>query len=262
MRRPTPRRSSVLRRAAGARFSCRAFLPHPVPRATIERILDGGAKNRVVVQQPAVAIGDRQRRGKELSATRCMRAASSAKRRSRLSAPARISRRLSASAAAKAAFSFTTRSASPEATRRLTPGRRWRISISSARRTSPSFIPTRRSASTARSIAAAMSRTSCWPRRRWASATMPQAALAFHSEVVRRHFGLGRRSQRGLRHFVRIRRPRAQGQQLPHLARQPCGHCDVRRRIATARKAPIAEAIGVSVLSAERSSISRCRRRR
>src|SRR5436190_19996431 len=72
------------------------------------------------------------------------------------------------SGAAKAAFSSTTRSAYPEATRRATPGRRWRISTSSARRTLPSFIPTRRSASTARSIAAATSQASCWPRRRWA----------------------------------------------------------------------------------------------
>ena len=71
-------------------------------------------------------------------------------------------------------------------------------------------------------------------------ATVPQAALAFHSEVVRRHFGLGDDRQGGLRHFVRISRPRSQGQQLPHHARQPCGHGDVRRRIATARKAPTA----------------------
>src|SRR5436190_10961305 len=34
-----------------------------------------------------------------------------------------------------------------------------------------------------------------------------------------------------MRHFIRIPRPRSQGQQLPHHARKPCGRSYVRRRI-------------------------------
>src|SRR6266576_6168666 len=34
-----------------------------------------------------------------------------------------------------------------------------------------------------------------------------------------------------MRHFIRIPRPRSQGQQLPHHARKPCGRGYVRRRI-------------------------------
>ncbi len=49
----------------------------------------------------------------------------------------------------------------------------------------------RRSGSTARSIAAAMSAISCWRRRRSVSAALPQAALARHSRLVRHHFNLG-----------------------------------------------------------------------
>ena len=58
--------------------------------------------------------------------------------------------------------------------------------------------------------------------------TIPQAALARQSGLIRRHFNLARRSPRGLRHFVRLRRQRPQGQQLPHLARERRGHRDVR----------------------------------
>ena len=39
--------------------------------------------------------------------------------------------------------------------------------------------------------------------------TIPQAALARHSGLIRRHFNLGRRPPRGLRHFVRLCRQRA-----------------------------------------------------
>ena len=101
------------------------------------------------------------------------------------------------------------------------PNRRWRTTISSARRMSPSFIPTSRSASMAPSIAAPMSAISCWPPRRLASGRIPQAlALARHSGLIRRHFKLGDDRPRGLRNFVWICRQRGQGQQLPDLARQ------------------------------------------
>ena len=50
----------------------------------------------------------------------------------------------------------------------------------------------KRSAFTELSIAAATSPASCWPRRRLGLATVPQAALAFHSDmIVREQFRLG-----------------------------------------------------------------------
>ncbi len=57
--------------------------------------------------------------------------------------------------------------------------------------------------------------------------TIPQAALARHSGLIRRHFGLGDRPARGVRHFVRFSGPGSQDQQLPNLARQHCRHRDV-----------------------------------
>src|SRR5258705_6622447 len=86
----------VLEDLLASRFSCRAFKPDPVPRATIERILAAAQKNRVVVQQPAVAIGDRLGCGNE-KVSRCdvrCRLQRQAEQR-RFSVPARISRRLS-----------------------------------------------------------------------------------------------------------------------------------------------------------------------
>ena len=59
-------------------------------------------------------------------------------------------------------------------------------------------------------------------------ATVPQAALAFHSAVVRQAFRARRRPPRGLRHLVRLSRPRPQDQQLPHLARRARRGGDVR----------------------------------
>jgi Nitroreductase family len=50
-------------------------------------------------------------------------------------------------------------------------------------------------------------------------ATVPQAALAFHSDLVRQHFCLWRRPPRGLRNLVRLFRPRSQGQLLSHQSR-------------------------------------------
>ena len=58
--------------------------------------------------------------------------------------------------------------------------------------------------------------------------TIPQAALARHSEPDPPALQSGRRSPRGLRHFVRLCRPRPQGQQLPHLAGNARRHRDVR----------------------------------
>ncbi len=58
--------------------------------------------------------------------------------------------------------------------------------------------------------------------------TIPQAALARHSGLIRRHFKLARRPPRGLRHLVRLCGQCPQGQQLPHLARERRGYRDVR----------------------------------
>ena len=48
-------RIGVLEELLGERYSCRAFRPDPVPRADHRAHPDGGAKDRVMVQQPAVA---------------------------------------------------------------------------------------------------------------------------------------------------------------------------------------------------------------
>ena len=50
--------------------------------------------------------------------------------------------------------------------------------------------------------------------------TIPQAALARHSGADPPPLWARRRPPRGLRHLVRVCRPCAQGQQLPHLARE------------------------------------------
>ena len=132
---------------------------------------DGGAAHRVLVQQPALAGRDRERRSQgTLSASRSTRRPAPARR---TMATFRFRANIAASiwsAAAKAASSFTIRSASRAATRPPMRSRRWRITISSARRMLPLFTPTKRSAFMARSIAGPMSAISCWPRRRSVSA--------------------------------------------------------------------------------------------
>ena len=84
--------------------------------------------------------------------------------------------------------------------------------------------------------------------------TIPQAALARHSGLIRRHFNLGddRRVVCGI--SFGFADQRAQGQQLPHLARRHCRHRHLRRRIAAdaSNKTPIAAAIGASLSIARR----------
>ena len=48
--------------------------------------------------------------------------------------------------------------------------------------------------------------------------TIPQAALARHSELIRRHFNLARRPPHRLRHFLRLCRSRQSREQLSHVA--------------------------------------------
>ena len=185
-------RIGVLEELLGERFSCRAFRPEPVPRATIERILNAAQKTASWCNsQPwrlEIASGAATKKFRDVIHA----AASSGKPNTRRFSRSRANIAASIwSAAARAAFSSTTRSAFRAATRRATPGRRWRISISSARRTSPSFIPTKRSASTARSIAAATSRASCWRRRRWAWPRCRRRRWHSIPKWCAGHFGLG-----------------------------------------------------------------------
>ena len=184
-------RIGVLEELLNERYSCRAFLPQPVPRDTIERILPAAQRTASWCNSQPWQVADRERRGQgALPQAIYAEAASGAEDGQTFRRRANISASIW-SAAARAAFSSTTRSASPAATRRPMASRRWRTTISSARRTLPSFIPTRRSASTARSIAAPMSAISCWPRQALGLGTIPQAALARHSGLIRRHFKLG-----------------------------------------------------------------------
>ena len=59
----TEDRIGVLEELLNERYSVRAFLPQQVPRETIEHVLTRVAAHGVVVQQPALAGADRQRRG-------------------------------------------------------------------------------------------------------------------------------------------------------------------------------------------------------
>ena len=59
----TQDRIGVLEELLNERYSVRAFLPKEVDRATIEHVLDHRAAHRVLVQQPALAGHHRQRRG-------------------------------------------------------------------------------------------------------------------------------------------------------------------------------------------------------
>ena len=163
-------RIGVLEELLGERYSCRAFRPDPVPRPIIERILTAAQRTASWCNsqpwQVVIASGEaRERFRAAIYAAASFGAPTMATFRFRANIAASIS-----SAAAKAASSFTTRSASRAATRRPMPGRRWRISISSARRMSPSSTPMRRSASMARSTAAPMSAIFCWRRKRSVSA--------------------------------------------------------------------------------------------
>ena len=188
----TEERIGVLEELLGERYSCRAFRPDPVPRATIERILTAAQTTASWCNSQPWQVVIASGAGEGTLPQGDLRRVSF--RRRRKTATFRFRANIAASiwsGGAKAAFSSTTRSASRAATRWPTPNRRWRISISSARRTSPSSIPTRRSASTARSTAAAMSRNFMLAAQALGLATIPQAALAFHSDLVRRHFGLG-----------------------------------------------------------------------
>ena len=227
----------VLEDLLAARFSCRAFRPDPVPRPTIERILAAAQKTASWCNsQPwrlEIASGQRDQEipRRDVCALPPAASRTAATFRSRANIAASIS-----NGAAKAASSSTTRSASPEATRPATPSRRWKISISSARRMSPSCIPTRRSGSMARSIAAAMSRASCWRRRRSGVATDTAGGAGVPFRPGAPAFRPWRRPQGGVRHFVRLSRPRAQGQQLPHHARRHRRYRHLRRRIRFRRK--------------------------
>ena len=89
-------RIGVLEELLGERYSCRAFLPQPVPRATIDRILTAAQKTASWCNsqpwQLSIASGAATRKFRDVDLWR--RQQRQAEQR-RLSVPARISRRLS-----------------------------------------------------------------------------------------------------------------------------------------------------------------------
>ncbi len=142
----------VLEELLASRFSCRAFKPDPVPRATIERILAAAQKTASWCNsqpwQLVVASGAATRKFRDAM----YGAASSGKPNT-------------------GDFPFPREYRGVYLQRRRESGFQLYNSLGIPRGDKaayvPSFIPTKRSASTARSIAAAMSRASCWPRRPW-----------------------------------------------------------------------------------------------
>ena len=175
----------------GERYSCRAFKPDPVPRADHRAHPDGGATHRVMVQQPALAARDRLRRGqgkfRELSMPRPLPAR-------RTTAISRFRANIAASiwnAAAKAASSFTTRSASRAATRR--PMRKQALeNFNFFGAPHVAIIHTDEALGVYGAIdCGAYVGNFMLAAQALGLGTIPQAALARHSGLIRRHFGLG-----------------------------------------------------------------------
>ena len=132
------------------------------------------------------------------------------------------------SAAAKAVFSFTTRSASRAATRRPMP-RQALENYNFFGAPHVAIIHTDEALGIYGAIdCGAYVGNFMLAAQALGLGTIPQAALARHSGMIRRHFGIRRRPPRGVRHLVRLCRPRPQDQQLPHLARERCRDGDVR----------------------------------
>jgi nitroreductase len=157
-------RIGVLEELLGERYSCRAFLPQPVPRPTIDRILTAAQRTASWCNsqpwQIVIASGEAKERFRKAIYTEA-----------------------SSGAPQDGDFEFPREYLGVYLERRRESGfqlyntlgiargdRRWKTTISSARRMSPSFTPTKRSAFTVRSTAGPMSAISCWRRRRWVSA--------------------------------------------------------------------------------------------
>ena len=245
-------RIGVLEELLSERYSCRAFRPDPVPRSTIEHILTAAQKTASWCNsqpwQVVIATGEARRNA---SAIDLCRGSFSGRpddhdfhvRRANISGSISI-------AAARAASSSTIRSAYRAATRRPTPDRRWRIINFFGAPHVAIVHTTRRSASTARSIAAAMSANFMLAaqafgaghrcrRRRW----------RFIPRLVRNHFDLGddRRVVCGISFGFPDHAHKANSYRTTRAAH--CRYRHLHRRIAETAtgKTPIADAIEVSL---------------
>ena len=220
-------------RRAAERALFRARLPAAAGAARDHRARSHrGAAHGVMVQQPAVAGADRERRGQgaisqgDLCRGRFGRQATTTISRRRANISASIS-----SAAARAAFSSTTRSASPRGDK-AAYAKQALENYNFFGAPHVAIIHTDEPLGIYGAIdCGAYVGNFMLAAQALGLGTIPQAALARHSGLIRRHFKLGRRPPRGLRHLVRLRRPRAQGQQLPHLARERGRYRYFRRRI-------------------------------
>jgi nitroreductase len=158
-------RIGVLEELLSERFSCRSFLEEPVPRATIERILSSAQKTASWCNsQPwrlEIASGAAARKFREVM----YKAASSGRPNAGDFPFPREYRGVYLERRRESGFQLYNSLGIPRGDK-AAYARQALETTSSARRMSPSSTPTKRSASTARSIAAAMSRVSCWRHKR------------------------------------------------------------------------------------------------
>ena len=182
----------VLERLLADRFSCRGFHVGAGAARDDRTHARCRAENGVVVQQPAMADCDHVRRcNAKISEGDDGSPPQAAGRATGISSfRANIAVSIW-SGVARAAFSFTTRSASPKATKPLTRNRRWRILISSG---APhvAIVHTDEALGVYGAVDCGGYVTSLMlAAQALGLATVPQAALAFHSDIVRQHLGLG-----------------------------------------------------------------------
>ena len=158
----------------------------------------------VMVQQPALAgRGSRAARPRSASARRSMPRRHQAREDDHDFTPAARISSASISRSPSREWFPALQHARHRARRQggLCQSRRWRTTISSARRMSRSFTRRAARAFTARSIAAPMSAISCWPAQALGLGTIPQASAGAAFRVAfRRHFKPRRRPPRRLRH--------------------------------------------------------------
>jgi nitroreductase len=162
----THNRIGVLEELLNERYSVRAFLPKPVPRDIIEHVLATAQRTASWCNsqpwQVLIASGEAKERFRKLIYTE---AASGAEGGHDFPPPREylgvyLERRR------ESGFQLYNTLGIARGDKAAYAKQALRTTISSAHRMSRSSIPTSRSASTARSIAAPMSAISCWRRRR------------------------------------------------------------------------------------------------
>jgi nitroreductase len=160
----------VLEELLGERYSCRAFLPDPVPRPTIDRILTAAQRTASWCNsqpwQVLIASGDAKERFRKAIYAE---ASSGAPENGDFSFPREylgvyLERRR------ESGFQLYNTLGIARGDKAAYARQALENSISSARRMSPSFTAPKRWVFMARSIAAPMSAISCWRRKRWVSA--------------------------------------------------------------------------------------------